>query len=95
MSGSTSSMEQSSIAGSHCSVEFKSPNGLPYVRRKNILNNFIVRYFNHLGFWGFGVLDFCQDGRFRGQISVLNNVTWTWSCMNIVYSGPLMHIASF
>ena len=25
----------------------------------------------------------------------VNNVTWTWSCMNIVYSGPLMHIASF
>ena len=36
-----------------------------------------------------------QVGPFCGQISVLNNVTWTWSCMNIVCSGLLMHVASF
>ena len=37
----------------------------------------------------------CQDGPFRSQISVLMNVTWTWSCMYIVYISPLMHVASF
>ena len=31
----------------------------------------------------------CQDGPFHRQISVLTNATY------IVYSGPLMHIASF
>ena len=35
----------------------------------------------------------CQGGPVCSQISVLNNVTWIWSCMNIVYSCPLMHIA--
>merc|ERR1711893_559758 len=49
-----------------------------------------IQYGRHMADFGL-----CQDGPFRGQISVLNNVTWTLSCMNIVYSGPLMHVASF
>ena len=40
----------------------------------------------------------CQDGHFRSQISV-PNVTWTWSCMNIVYIlyciGTLLHFDFF
>ena len=39
--------------------------------------------------------ELCQYGPVCGQISVLNNVTWTWSCMDIVYSGPLTHVAPF
>ena len=54
------------------------------------LNFGLIQYGRHMADFGL-----CQDGPFHGQISVLNNVTWTWSCMNIVYSGPLMHVALF
>ena len=39
--------------------------------------------------------DFEQGGPFRTQFSVVNDLTWTCPCMNIVCCGPLMHVASF
>ena len=32
---------------------------------------------------------------FRGQISVLNDLTWTCLCMNMVLYVPLMQVISF
>ena len=45
--------------------------------------------------WHMSEMLFNQDGHFDGHISVLNYMTWIWSCMNIIHSSPLIHVAAF
>ena len=55
----------------------------PLMHVVSFLNFGLIQYGRHTANFGH-----CQDCPFRDQISVLNNATWTWSCMNIVVSGP-------